>query len=89
MTKEIPTEAGPCELAQLRARVKELEGNIQIMEVFDQQKIARIRELEEALPDPEALRFVADVCGDERWKSCALRLVGMADRIEKVMKGRE
>ena len=52
---------------------------------IEDQLRARIKELEEAMPEPEALRFMAGPI-ETPWKSCATQLRDMADRIEKVMK---
>lgn len=94
MNNEMPKEAGPCELTQLRARVKELESNEcawWIKEVSitcdNLKQEARIRELEEAMPDVFKLRVIAGACNELRQHTAEGSLLKMADKIEKVMNG--
>ena len=74
------------ELTTLRERVKVLTIEIQLSEVAGMVKDARIRELEQAMPDAGFLRATAD----DVFRGVALvgagkDLIIMADRIEKVM----
>lgn len=92
MNNEMPKEAGPCELTQLRARVRELEADYETVvasnKVYEREVPElrhRIRELEEVMPDPQKMRATIHACfhgHTDAWD----KLDAMADRIEKVMK---
>lgn len=78
------------ELTQLRARVKELEQKesnlFTISNDMIKRRDARIRELEEAMPDAFRLRVIAGACNELRQHTAEGSLLKMADKIEKVMK---
>lgn len=78
------------ELTQLRARVKELEQKESNLFIISNDMIkrrdARIRELEEAMPDAFRLRVIAGACNELRQHTAEGSLLKMADKIEKVMK---
>jgi len=82
------------ELTQLRARVKEFEASRslvamdQLIRITEQnlELKARIRELEEAMPDVFRLRVIAGACNELRQHTAEDSLLKMADKIDKVMR---
>lgn len=93
MTNEMPKEADPCELTQLRARVKELESNEcawWIKEVSitcdNLKQEARIRELEEAMPTSDRIGIMAGQFAYFGDMKTAGECIKMAEKIDKVIK---
>lgn len=74
------------ELTTLRAMVKELEEMIKERRYYMEKQSASIRELEEAMPSPGALRGTADLLKAHRHPLIAGQLEDMADRIDAVMR---
>lgn len=64
----------------------EQEVTIALMRLTVNQLQARIRELEEAMPDAFRLRVIAGACNELRQHTAEGSLLKMADKIEKVMK---